>query len=85
MIDITTTNDNKVIIDDVEYTPSNEILGVYLDITDGTSFILGFEIITKRYSVSEVTLDSITYNTSEEFKVAYFTALNLTEIIIEGE
>ena len=79
MIDITTTNDNKVIIDDVEYTPSNEILGVYLDITDGTSFILGFEIITKRYSVSELTLNGVSYNNSLDFKNEYYNILGLSD------
>jgi hypothetical protein len=83
MINITTTNDNKVIIDDVEYTPSNEILGVYLDITDGTSFILGFEIITKRYSVSEVTLNVVSYNNSLDFKNEYYNILGLSDENIE--
>jgi len=79
MINITTTNDNKVIIDDVEYTPSNEILGVYLDITDGTSFILGFEIITKRYSINEITLNGVSYNNSLDFKNEYYNILGLSD------
>lgn len=73
------TENNKVLINGVEYTPSKEILGVYIDITDSTSFIMFFEKLNKRYNISEVELNNSTYNTSEEFKSAYYSVLNLVD------
>lgn len=79
------TENNKVIINGVEYIPSKEMCGIYIDITDSTSFIMFFEKLNKRYNISEVTLNSITYNTSEEFKIAYYSVLNLVDDEIIGE
>jgi hypothetical protein len=82
MININIVN-NKVLIDEKEYTPSTQILGVYIDITDSTSFIMGFEILTKRYSISEILLDNQSFNDSQSLKDYYYTVLDLQDPIYE--
>ena len=83
MINISIIN-NKVMIDGIEYTPSTQILGVYIDITDLTSFIMGFEIITKRYSVTEILLDGESFIDAQSLKDYYYTVLNLQDPIYEN-